>query len=63
MKVPCKECLCFVLCKNRLFNHFDTASISEMAWKEKCERLQDFVNLSDQDAVNEARILFDLEPL
>jgi hypothetical protein len=62
MKVPCEECLCYVMCKRRLSNHYDTGSISEMACKEKCKLLQEFVNMSDQDSINKARILFDLEP-
>lgn len=64
MKIPCEECLCYVMCKRRLINHFDTGgSISEMAWRENCNRLKQFFHISDQGNINEARILFNLEPL
>lgn len=57
MKIPCEECLCYVMCKRRL-----SASVTSMAWKEKCDRLKRFINMSDQDDVNRVRTLFDLEP-
>jgi len=67
MKIPCEECLCYVMCKRRLINHkekrFDTGSISEIAWRENCNRLKQFFHISDQDDINKARILFSLEPL
>ncbi len=62
MKIPCGECLCYVMCKTRLSNRFNTGSIAGLAWEEKCDRLGTFFALSDQDDINRARILFDLEP-
>jgi hypothetical protein len=51
------------MCKQRLLNNFHTASISEMAWREDCNLLQEFFNMSDQNNINKVRIMFDLEPL
>jgi len=57
MKIPCEECLCYVMCKRRL-----VGSVTALAWREKCDQLKRFINMSDQDNINEARILFNLKP-
>ena len=65
MKIPCAECLCYIMCKTRLFNNLSTGStgsISGMARRENCNRLKQFFHMSDQDNINEARILFNLKP-
>lgn len=70
MKVPCKQCPVFISCKVRYRDHIEMywsneklgGSISELAMNEDCKRLEEFFDMANQDQVNEARVLFGMEP-
>lgn len=69
MKVPCEECLVFAACRTR-YRHKPKffmdekfgGGIFDLAYDERCEHLTKYLENSDQAGVNEARILYDMDP-
>ncbi len=55
--VPCKNCIVFIMCKNRVHNMF-THSLLILANEIKCQELQEF--FVDQKALNRVLSLFEL---
>ena len=52
------------MCKRRMYEKDSLdKSVRDMAFEEDCIKMITFLDHSDQDVVNETRVLYDLEPL
>lgn len=67
--LPCKDCLVFSQCKmrerERIRRFMEDGrwgrSVIDLAYREKCNLLLDYLSNSDQDQVNKVRELFGMD--
>ncbi len=66
MNNPCKECIVLAICKAR-FNEFTNSNrepqVRHFAMSGKCQLLKEYLQLYNQNSVNEIRKFYGLSPL
>ncbi len=56
-KIPCKDCIVFIMCKHRVYESSDQ-SVLRLANEIKCQQLNDF--MVNQQSFNRVRAIFGL---
>lgn len=63
--IPCKNCLTYIMCKQRAYNMYsiEELSVADIAYDNKCGLLEDYLTLSGIDGINACRELFGFKRL